>query len=338
MCSKDQLMNIPFLLQFCQKQLPGSVPHVWAVCQKAVWTESVQPWTTFLILLDRTCTWTSLGPSDPSLRSEMIPASLLLPHTYSFLYVTASGWSLPCSTPQTRTQGPLKSSSSSIFTPPPRRVRCNFSPLYPQPLSSLSLWSSSSGPLQLPLPDLSSLPASLPPLIWSCFSLLKSPSLFTHTYNDKLTFFLTARVLFHDLAVPLSSLTLAAASKLPQSWHSFQTRASSWNIPHSFILSCLPTGYSLCPESPVSSLAIWKLCFTFKDPDEASVPQKAYPGELRAYSYISTSFGMKLSPDMLQIQQLTCCFNLLFVFLFDRNLHSLVKPWKAGAISHSSRS
>ena len=48
MCNKDQVMNIPFLLQFCQKQLPASVPDVWAVCWKGVWTEPVQPWATFL--------------------------------------------------------------------------------------------------------------------------------------------------------------------------------------------------------------------------------------------------------------------------------------------------
>ena len=268
MCSKDQVMNILFLLQFCQKQLPASVPHVWAVCWKAVWTESVQPWATFLHPAGTPVGMMDLNLDQPwPIRplAEVGDGTSVAssPHTYSSLYITASGRSLPCSTPQTRTRGALEEFFLQYLHSSPRTVRHNLSPLYPQPLSSLSLWSSPSGPLHLPLPDLSSLPASLPLLIWSCFSLLKRPSWFTHTYKNKFTFFLTARVLFYNLAVPLFSLTLAAASKLPKSWHSFQTKAASWNIPPSFILSCLLTGYNLCPESPVSSLAIWKLCFAF---------------------------------------------------------------------------
>lgn len=263
MCSKDQVMNIPFLLLFYQKQLPASVPHVWAVCWKAVWTESVQPWATFLHP-------TGTGPAPGPALAHQTPrwgrkwyqrcfftTYLLLFVRYCLGTVTAM-----LHTPN-QNPGALGEFFLQYLHSSPRTVRHNFSPLYPQPLSSLSLWSSSSGPLHLPLPDLSSLPASLPPLIWSCFSLLKSPSWFTHTYKNKFTFFLTARVLFYNLAVPLSSLTLAAASKLPQSWHMFQTKAASWNIPPSFVLSCLPTGYNLCPESPFSSLAIWKLCFAF---------------------------------------------------------------------------
>ena len=276
MCSKDQLMNIPFLFTV----LPEAVARFSATCVSCL-PKSCLDWVCPALNhiphpagqdlhLDQP--WPIRPLAEVWNDTSVTSSATYLPNVQR--YVTASRWSLPCSTPQTRTQGALKSSSSSIFTPPPRTVRHNFSPLYPQPLSLLSLWSNSSGPLQLPLPDLSSLPASLPLLIWSSFSLLKSPSLFTHTYNDKLTFFLMARVLFYNLAIPLSSLTLAAASKLPQSWYSFQTRAASWNIPRSFILSCLPTGCSLCPESPVSSLAIWKLCFTFQDPHEASVPQK----------------------------------------------------------------
>ena len=145
MCSKDQLMNIPFLFTV----LPEAVARFSATCVSCL-PKSCLDWVCPALNhiphpagqdlhLDQP--WPIRPLAEVWNDTSVTSSATYLPNVQR--YVTASRWSLPCSTPQTRTQGALKGARGAL--PPVNNFKvfyalCSLSYLNHSKIHLISPW------------------------------------------------------------------------------------------------------------------------------------------------------------------------------------------------------